>query len=1102
MDTRVLIVGLGGIGSEIVSMVEKIANKSLRTSLQFAVVDTDINTLGRIKRSGFGGKMIQLSDDITVEECLASDPEHYQRWFMENNILANKPMTEGAGQIRCVSRLAFELAVAKGKLRPLEKSVDQLYLDTDRNIGAALRIIVVSSLAGGTGSGLIIPVTRYLRAYLSDRLSQNSVIVRGVFLTADCFFSIMGSEHERKSLAGNAYAAVKELDAFTKRADGYLPSLYNKVFLDDNNEKTLICDYYYLFSAKNERSLDLASFRELKEYIVYCIYIQVLSPIQELNNSIEDNILKSTMTVETDKTEFKRYCASGIQILRYPYAEILEYLALEKAGRILSNEWMAVDLAYEKEKEKHRKRMEEGDYTELIDIGTFMIRYIATGDPSDPFVEKMRMTTSRQEDGKQKNTWDLYLEGLEQDINRVTQELLEEYQGVFASVEQKTEALKPNNWPVRSNVEKLMTEFGELFKQCSKLVRDTAEGGFGLRYFQITRNAKPEPCHFEYWCKDKNEFIHLSAVRYLLYHVIEEMEKAYRTATKSNEKVYRKLFLIKEIALLEDYEIDGSLSSIGQIERDVSNRLSRISKSKDIRAIFSRKAISRVRITYENGLRELEEYCSCYLYEKVLEEGLEYFKKLSQSLEEFYNGFRHNQEQYKNRQEKLRAQWEQSVGTPVHYICASPEYIENLMSQVTDIRRDETGNRRLSEKIFHQLKFAGGRGEKSDFRELDRIYQQDIPEFWKDRLETEYGHILDLNIIDAVVREGEYQGIDGYTYLEKRLDTAWENTIPKLLVRDSVQGQERHFCLYHESVESMEGRFKSLIHAKLMEKGGCVSSEKDSRYTITFYKVIYNLSASDISEFSVGKPVIDAAYPSGYSFRSYHDILKLQNKTKLTPHLDKNWSSIFNMPDINGQYTEIRIKEVFKALFLAWQGGSISVESKENPDRFVYKQDRDSIRGTLWQLAQELACRQEMIDGIFKETDERLAESSKKGHKLKQTDFWDDINRNQNKKKTIWTMPLKLLEQEPRLLGNDYLIDQMVEAVMEQVRTVIGKFCGLHKTLEEIGSLVKTQFLMLTDSESGLACQQAIRSYLKRNKMYDIDRQIRWEREGQNIDAS
>ena len=219
MLTPIIVLGLGGIGSEIVKRLEKkVKEMNLESRALFAIIDTDINTMNRIQQEGFEGTFVQISKNMTVKEYL-NQYEQAKDWFSETEGLNIKSMTEGAGQVRAISRLAFDVAVRNGSLNGLEEKIRHLFQITEREEQQAPRILVVSSLAGGTGSGIVMPLALYMRRYFEEVLHIRTVIIKGMFIMPDVFKDIIGNNFEQVSIEANAYAAIKELEAFNKKGE-------------------------------------------------------------------------------------------------------------------------------------------------------------------------------------------------------------------------------------------------------------------------------------------------------------------------------------------------------------------------------------------------------------------------------------------------------------------------------------------------------------------------------------------------------------------------------------------------------------------------------------------------------------------------------------------------------------------------------------------------------------------------------------------------------------------------------------------------------------------------------------------------------------------
>ena len=117
MNAPTLIVGLGGKGSDVALRVSQMVSEEERRRIGFAVFDTDVNELRKIKEKNSFVHTIQTSTKLSVGEYLDIDTHARDTWFPVNAILNSKTLTEGAGQVRAVSRMAFEIGRASCRER-------------------------------------------------------------------------------------------------------------------------------------------------------------------------------------------------------------------------------------------------------------------------------------------------------------------------------------------------------------------------------------------------------------------------------------------------------------------------------------------------------------------------------------------------------------------------------------------------------------------------------------------------------------------------------------------------------------------------------------------------------------------------------------------------------------------------------------------------------------------------------------------------------------------------------------------------------------------------------------------------------------------------
>lgn len=170
MNAPTLLVGLGGTGSDIVQKVFERATPRQRENIGFVIFDTDVNELRVIEEKTPQIRTVQTSTRLTVGEYLDVDTYSRDNWFPVNRILNGKALTEGAGQVRAVSRLALNTAIQQGKMAPLNEAIEELYKLKGQKTVQAPRVILAGSLCGGTGSGLILPVALYINEIVGDTL--------------------------------------------------------------------------------------------------------------------------------------------------------------------------------------------------------------------------------------------------------------------------------------------------------------------------------------------------------------------------------------------------------------------------------------------------------------------------------------------------------------------------------------------------------------------------------------------------------------------------------------------------------------------------------------------------------------------------------------------------------------------------------------------------------------------------------------------------------------------------------------------------------------------------------------------------------------------
>ena len=272
VDAPTLFVGVGGTGSDIVKMVAEMCRPGEVENISFVCLDTNVNDLSGVAKSKATIKAVQTSNTQTVGNYLDYDQDALQNWFPKNAVLYDKTVSEGAGQVRAISRLALNSTVKTGKIRPLYDAIDELFRKTGKAMKQAMRCVIASTASGGTGSGIMLPLAMLIRDYVKNKYPNTSLIVRALVMLPETLDSVIDSSVERDSQRRNAYATIKEINAFMMKGSGFFDidedlKRYSNLHIDFTNPGTdelrslslLPFDFCFLLDGQNAEDSTLVS---------------------------------------------------------------------------------------------------------------------------------------------------------------------------------------------------------------------------------------------------------------------------------------------------------------------------------------------------------------------------------------------------------------------------------------------------------------------------------------------------------------------------------------------------------------------------------------------------------------------------------------------------------------------------------------------------------------------------------------------------------------------------------------------------------------------------------------------------------------------------
>ena len=238
---KTLYIGLGGLGTKVLSEIKKRIKEGSdeQKNTSFIVLDRDLHDLKDQADSGMDCVSLHLHGPVSAY-LDKRENKGVREWFLKSPSVIHSN-AEYFGNIRAFGRLAFLEALKNGMKESVKSVTDCLMEDAADE--TELRAVIVTSLSGGTGSGIFIQTALWLRKILTEAYGIQGKIcglfaAPGIFL--DSFEMLMRDRSMYTRFLANAYASLKELDIITRIKNGSLTVTPEGISLDglfDSSEK-------------------------------------------------------------------------------------------------------------------------------------------------------------------------------------------------------------------------------------------------------------------------------------------------------------------------------------------------------------------------------------------------------------------------------------------------------------------------------------------------------------------------------------------------------------------------------------------------------------------------------------------------------------------------------------------------------------------------------------------------------------------------------------------------------------------------------------------------------------------------------------------------
>lgn len=939
MLAKTLIVGLGGIGSKITANLAAKIPDDKKDKINFVVLDTDINDLGRIQREYQGLlRPIQTSTNSTVGAYLAKDTFTRDNSFPLNSNLYNKTLTEGAGQVRAISHLAFITAMMQKEFRKLDDAIMDLYKLEPEPYSQALRVIIVSSLAGGTGSGIILPVSMYIKQLIKTKMNLPGNIVRGFFILPEVIFDSVKAEDSRNNFRANAYAVLRELNAFILKADGNLPERYkDKVCLwfpkNDTNEfeeyNVLPMDFCFMFDAQNIDGKRLNSTEQYYEHAATCIYAQAIGPMNTRSNSSEDNTIRNLVSGKSRN----RYAGAGASELWYPKKHILNYIALKWAAQTVSEHWTMFDRTYEdRKKDNNKKRLQGLNVPDLKPADSYIAAVNAAEKNGISFAKFVKNSTYYFDSlgiTPRGNKWDDYLAAIREYVEELAKSNQNDVDEVGLTARKAIDKSRGKN--VTASVFQSAYEHTKRYKEIisqriDSMGRDAAHELFNKdENFTGDMRTQIE----KYLIDNDNNFMHPNSVRFFLYQVLLKLKEEFnevKNDNKSRDEGFEQSFGAK------------SSKDIGELVVNAKNPgfIAKITKKYNKEFHVRASRLNKV-------LATIDEYRVSAPYEIVLEAAIQHISKLCDAFEKFYKTFDSNVTEITRQINITEEKYELRKGSTTRYVCASKKCLDKFYEKMEFTGSSIGLSSNLCRRIYDEVKkFTLPHGGKPETFFKD-IFDKEILEHFRETILSEYGQDIKMDIIRALELEAEYEGgIKEQHLITEYVKKVIEDTksLAKPFINRPV-GEDRvpiEACAYNKSLYLTDNpERENLVRTTLKSFGGVESNDDEIDVErVLFYTAIYGLYPFDLQKFAPPDKSKTMDQAAGEYYKTYHDMINnidpdTQKSKVITPHLHKHWHIISEMPELNSTIQQDQEKTIYKALLLGLLYGRIvCVELKNN----------------------------------------------------------------------------------------------------------------------------------------------------------------------------
>lgn len=995
-----LYVGVGGIGGRIVRKVASLAKNDDLSKARFVIMDTDVNDLGRAEGE-INISTIQTSSPRTIRDYLLQDKDAREEWFPNNMIINSKTVSEGAGQVRSISRLALNATIRTGAINKLYAAIDDLYDKDGGDKKQTIKVAVASTVAGGTGSGIAMIVAMLIRNYIAENYPDSSAIIRGFMIMPGVMDTVGPSTSEKLSLQRNGYATIKEINAFMMRPFfEAIPELrrYLDLSIEVPNASggvdKLTCspfDFCFLFDRTDGNVCNMSNLGQYQDYVAHSIYELFIGPMSAKAASKEDNIHKEFL--DDKKLSRNRFGGAGASVVRYPYEQIRDYVAYEwmekqligftseQVGEadsrdIVASGWLAYDKKFYEDMKEYNNNPTGKEQPKR---GEIFVQGIETG--TDDLAKRLReyyieRKNKKYDDNKSVDP-EASIPSVENYISAVSERARELYVTPIESIATDFEQAKKmtatkGEFKMRYsfiNAAEVMVDPQQIRKIAKSFVESIFNGSA-----KMTDKA-PEAYMFEELMSLDGKALHPNAMRYLLYKLRERLESL--TQKEPNYTSYEEN--VTNICFGKKIDKDGGEREIKDFQvfgNGKEHNLSEMCDSCDEGGTeTNREECNKKLKSYANAIDK--NYLAFIRY-YVCVEMKDYVTRLINKFEEFYDKFERKILGLAKKKKGVIAAIAFKNGNCEYNLFSNPAHLRMLAAEQTMPQSGGQHEWNLYAGIYNGIKFNAQKAsiimnnvfsdEKEDdifdtvmvdqFREMvDSCSDLDMDIVRACGLEHKVKYLCMAEETPNEVTKEEYKEIASDSaaknaHLAAVIRKGQELACPSIIRKDFEEERAVNAMAFNKFMEDGEGMF---LDGEFFKDD--YATDTVSKYELRFYRSLYNITPiqlqklcspqADPSQILDCVDGMECTAPGmvGTYFTAYQDYMRKigpDNRLNpvITPHIDKRWNSITVLPELDPmEYQRTLMKRIHKAMIYGFIFQIIEkrMTSKYDADKLVYE---------------------------------------------------------------------------------------------------------------------------------------------------------------------